>query len=314
MAFQGRPEWSKTMNDESRIGLFLDELLVERGLANNTLSAYRNDLEFLAGFLASRSQNVITCTREDLSAWLDALYQQGLTATSVARKLSAVRRFFRHLTEREIRAEDPARLLSAPKRRRSLPKFLDEQDVDDLLAAPDITTPLGLRDAAMLETLYATGMRVSELVTIGTQDLNGETGFFRVVGKGDKERITLVGERALERIARYLRQARPVLMAGHKPTAALFVTARGEPMTRQNFWYIIRRHAALAGIVKEISPHGLRHSFATHLVKNGADLRGVQMLLGHADVSTTEIYTHVANTRLKQVHARFHPRSGGKPE
>ncbi|MBF0271367.1 MAG: site-specific tyrosine recombinase XerD [Magnetococcales bacterium] len=298
------------MNDISRIGAFLDELLVERGLANNTLEAYRNDLEGFAGFIAARGEGLLSVSREDLACWLEDLHQRGLAATSVARKLSAVRRLFRHLVEREVRADDPARLLSSPKRRRTLPKVLDEREVNELLAAPDDSTPLGLRDAAMLETLYATGMRVSELVTIGTQDLNAEMGFFRVVGKGDKERITLVGERALAMIARYVRSARPVLMQGCKPTPALFVTARGEPMTRQNFWYVIRRHAAMAGIVKTISPHGLRHSFATHLVKNGADLRGVQMLLGHADVSTTEIYTHVANERLKQVHARFHPRSG----
>ncbi|MBF0627655.1 MAG: site-specific tyrosine recombinase XerD [Magnetococcales bacterium] len=302
------------MNDTARIGAFLDELLVERGLAGNTLEGYRSDLEAFQGFLVTRGQGLLTASREDLALWMEDLYQRGLAATSVARKLSAVRRLFRHLAERELRGDDPSRLLQGPKRRRTLPRVLDEQEVNDLLAAPDRSTPLGLRDAAMLETLYATGMRVSELVTIGTEDLNAESGFFRVVGKGDKERITLVGERALAMIAGYLRHARPLLMLGHKPTRALFVTARGEAMTRQNFWYVIRRYAALAGIVQEISPHGLRHSFATHLVKHGADLRGVQMLLGHADVATTEIYTHVANDRLQQVHARFHPRSGGKGE
>ncbi|MBF0613947.1 MAG: site-specific tyrosine recombinase XerD [Magnetococcales bacterium] len=298
------------MSDLGHIGAFLDELLVEHGLARNTLEAYRQDLESLAGFLAARGQGLERAEPEDLACWLEALHGQGLAATSVARKLSAVKRLFRHLVERAIRPSDPARLLQAPKRRRPLPKVLSEQEVNDLLAAPDLSTPLGLRDAAMLETLYATGMRVSELVQIGTQDLNSEQGFFRVVGKGDKERITLIGTRALGMIDRYLQLARPVLMQGCKPTPALFVTARGAAMTRQNFWYAIRRHAALAGIMREISPHGLRHSFATHLVKHGADLRAVQMLLGHADVATTEIYTHVANDRLKQVHARFHPRSG----
>ncbi len=296
-------------DDEEEIALYLDELLVERGLSANTVDAYRNDLNALVEFLRSRDRSVLDASREDMAAWLEALYHRGLATASVARKLSSARRLFLHLITQKKRQDDPARLVMAPKRRRSLPKVLNETEVTDLLAAPDQTTPLGLRDAAMLETLYATGMRVSELVSIGTHDLDADMGFFRVVGKGDKERVTLVGERALDLVARYVQQARPALMQGRKPTAALFVTARGELMTRQNFWYIIRRYALLAGIAKTISPHGLRHSFATHLVKNGADLRGVQMLLGHADVSTTEIYTHVANERLKRVHDQFHPRA-----
>ncbi|MBF0427688.1 MAG: site-specific tyrosine recombinase XerD [Magnetococcales bacterium] len=293
----------------NEIKAFLDDLMVEQGLSMNTLEAYRTDLESLAGFLTTRNKGLLDAEREDIALWLEDLYNRGLAATSVARKLSAMRRLFRYLVTQEQRLDDPTRLLDAPKRRRSLPKVLSEREVTDLLASPDQSTPLGLRDATMLETLYATGMRVSELVTIGTHDLNAEMGFFRVVGKGDKERVTLVGERALDLITRYLRSARPELMLHHKPTSALFVTARGEAMTRQNFWYVVRRCAVLAGIVKAISPHGLRHSFATHLVKNGADLRGVQMLLGHADVSTTEIYTHVANERLKRVHEQFHPRA-----
>ncbi|MEO5345984.1 MAG: site-specific tyrosine recombinase XerD [Magnetococcus sp. YQC-9] len=298
------------MNDLERLQAFLDELLIERGLADHTITAYRNDLEPFLAFLHARATNLLSATRDDLSFWLADLDERGLATSSVARKLSAIRSLFRHLVERGVRVEDPSRLLAAPRKRRLLPKVLDEQEVEELLAAPDRSTPLGLRDAAMLETLYATGMRVSELVTIGTLDLNTQAGFFRVIGKGDKERITLVGERALTLIDHYVCQVRPVLMEGCKPSRALFVTARGEAMTRQNFWYLIRRHAAMAGIIKQISPHGLRHSFATHLVKHGADLRGVQMLLGHADVATTEIYTHVANDRLRQVHARFHPRSG----
>lgn len=298
------------MQDTKEIMAFLDELMVEQGLSSNTLEAYRTDLEALAVFISTRNRPLCEASPEDIAAWLEDLYQRELATTSVARKLSSARRFFRHLALRERRLDDPTRLLNAPKRRRTLPKVLNETEVADLLAAPDQSLlPLGLRDAAMLETLYATGMRVSELVTIGTHDLDADAGFFRVVGKGDKERVTLVGERAQDLIARYFRLARPMLMQGCKPTSALFVTARGAPMTRQNFWYIIRRYALLAGINKAISPHGLRHSFATHLVKNGADLRGVQMLLGHADVSTTEIYTHVANERLKRVHAQYHPRA-----
>ncbi|MBF0164307.1 MAG: site-specific tyrosine recombinase XerD [Magnetococcales bacterium] len=298
------------MNDFERIQAFLDEQWMERGLADHTITAYRNDLESFAGFLGGRGTELIAASREDLSAWLADMAERGLAASSVARKLSALRRLFRHLLENGVRGDDPTRLIVAPKKRRPLPKVLDEIEVEALLAAPDRATPLGLRDAAMLETLYATGMRVSELVSIGFGDLNAEAGFFRVVGKGDKERVVLVHERALALLDRYAGQVRPLLMAGSPPTDALFVTARGEAMTRQNFWYLIRRHAAMAGILKSISPHGLRHSFATHLVKHGADLRGVQMLLGHAQVTTTEIYTHVANDRLRQVHARFHPRSG----
>ncbi|MBF0461415.1 MAG: site-specific tyrosine recombinase XerD [Magnetococcales bacterium] len=301
------------MQDADLIRDFLEDLLVEEGLADNTLEAYRLDLEGLVAFLATHDRDgqpvtLATLTPEDLANFLEHLYVQKMTATTVARKLSAIRRFYRLLLVTEQRRDDPTRLLVSPKSRRTLPKIFDEAEVSALLAAPEQGTELGLRDAAMLELLYATGLRVSELVNLTTDGLDENFGMVRVIGKGDKEREVPVGEMALERVAHYQRASRPVLLAG-KHTTALFVTARGGAMTRQNFWYIIRRHAVNAGILKPISPHLLRHSFAVHLLNHDADLRAIQMMLGHADISTTEIYTHVAKVRMKQVHARFHPRA-----
>ena len=301
------------MINVSLIQEFLDNLLVEQGLAANTLEAYRLDLEGLAVFLQSLpndgSQNLIeTATKEQLKFFLEHLFLQKLSSATVARKLSALRRFYRFLMMTERRSEDPTRLLDSPKRGRHLPEIFTETEVNDLLASPEQGTELGLRDAAMLELLYATGLRVSELVQLTTDSLDEETGFIRVIGKGDKERVVPVGEMALERVARYRREARRILLKG-KNTPALFVTNRGKAMTRQNFWYIIRRHAAQAGILKPISPHLLRHSFAVHLLNHDADLRAIQMMLGHADISTTEIYTHVTKIRMKQVYAKFHPRA-----
>lgn len=301
------------MTDARLIRDFLDDLLVEQGLAANTLEAYRLDLEGLSAYLEQQTTtthpaSLFTSSQTDITNFMEYLYQQKLASTTVARKLSSIRRFYRYLLITEQRKEDPTRLLDSPKRWRSLPEVFDEQEVNDLLTAPELNTERGLRDAAMLELLYATGLRVSELVTLTTDSLDEESGFIRVIGKGDKERIVPVGEIALERIARYQRQARSVLLKG-KNTPALFVTNRGGAMTRQNFWYLIRRHASNAGILKPISPHLLRHSFAVHLLNHDADLRAIQMMLGHADISTTEIYTHVAKVRMKQVYERYHPRA-----
>ncbi len=287
---------------------FLDDLMVEHGLAVNTLEAYRNDLEGVSQFLQRRKRTLIDARREDLAGFLDQLFQQGLSSASVSRKLSALRRFYRYLALLELRVNDPTRLLDGPKRWRHLPDILSESEVADLLAAPERGTELGMRDAAMLEILYATGLRVSELVGLTTDSVDDAFGFLRVVGKGDKERIVPVGEVALDLVSRYRREARLVLLKG-KNSPALFVTNRGGPMTRQNFWYIIRRHARDAGIGKPISPHLLRHSFASHLLNHDADLRAVQMMLGHADISTTEIYTHVAKARIKRIHNQYHPRA-----
>lgn len=294
--------------DDGLIQQFLDDLLVEHGLAFNSLEAYRYDLEGAAAFLRERGRGLLDAQAGDLADYLADLVERRLAAASSARKLSALRRFYRDLVMRQERSDDPTSLLRRPRLQRPLPKTLSESEVEALLAAPDRATDLGLRDGAMLELLYATGLRVTELVLLAADGLNDSFGYVRVVGKGDKERVVPVGEAALEWVARYRARSRPVLLQGrHVP--ALFVTHRGEAMTRQNFWYLIRRHAAAAGIQKPISPHGLRHSFASHLLNHGAELRAIQMMLGHADISTTEIYTHVAKERLKQIHARYHPRS-----
>ncbi|MBF0133428.1 MAG: site-specific tyrosine recombinase XerD [Magnetococcales bacterium] len=298
------------MNDVELLRQFLDNMLVEHGLANNTLEAYRHDLEGLSHYLDSIGTSFLDAGHENLSQWVAVLATQNLAPASIARKRSAAGRLFRWMAASELRDHNPTELLDSPKRGRRLPKTLSESDVEALLAAPDRQDDLGLRDAAMLETLYATGLRVSELVGLTTDALDEGYGFLRVVGKGDKERVVPIGEVALDLIHRYQRSSRPVLL-GKRAVADLFVTHRGKGMTRQNFWYIIRRYALEAGIQTQLSPHLLRHSFASHLLNHGADLRGVQMMLGHADISTTEIYTHVARERLKDVHQRFHPRSDG---
>ncbi|MBF0382440.1 MAG: site-specific tyrosine recombinase XerD [Magnetococcales bacterium] len=296
------------MSDARLIRRFLDDMLVEHGLANNTLEAYRTDLLGLSEYLAGQKSDFMQATPAIIAEWLALLSQRDLAGSTVARKRSAVGRFYRFLGVLNLRSDDPTRLLDTPRRIRHLPDILSEGEVDDLIASPDRSTELGLRDAAMLETLYATGLRVSELISLTTDGLDLDFGFLRVVGKGDKERVVPVGEVALDLIARYRSQSRPVLLKG-RSTHALFVSNRGHAMTRQNFWYIIRRHARDAGIAKKISPHLLRHSFASHLLNNGAELRGVQMMLGHADISTTEIYTHIAKERMKQVHGQYHPRA-----
>ncbi len=296
------------MSDRRLIRQFLDDMLVEHGLAGNTIEAYRIDLSGLSEYLAGQKLDFLKATPENIADWLSLLSQRDLSSATVARKRSAVGRFYRFLGVMNIRSDDPTRLLEIPRRTRHLPDILSESEVDDLIQAPDRSTELGLRDAAMLETLYATGLRVSELIALTTDGLDVDFGFLRVIGKGDKERVVPVGEVALDLIARYRSQSRPVLLKGGA-TPALFVSNRGRAMTRQNFWYIIRRHARDAGIAKNISPHLLRHSFASHLLNHGAELRGVQMMLGHADISTTEIYTHVAKERMKKVHGQYHPRA-----
>ncbi|MBF0144378.1 MAG: site-specific tyrosine recombinase XerD [Magnetococcales bacterium] len=295
------------MTDAILIRRFLDDLLVENGLARNTLDAYRRDLEGLSEYLGKRLSSLVTAARTDLLAFLGEMAQRRLSSATVARKISATRRFYRHMTLLQIREDDPSRTLQTPKPHRTLPKILNEDEVGELLEAPDKDSPRGMRDAAMLELLYAAGLRVSELVGLESDSVDEAQGFVRVIGKGDKERIVPVGGEALELVGNYIRWARPLLL-GKRNTKALFVTNRGKAMTRQNFWYIIRRHASSAGIEKHLSPHLLRHSFASHLLDHGADLRAVQMMLGHADISTTEVYTHVARERLKKVHETYHPR------
>ncbi len=287
---------------------FCDTLWLEDGLSRNTLAAYRRDLALFALWLRrGRGMELMEAGQVEVLDYLAYRYAAHTKATSAARLLSALRRFFRQQVRDGRLAADPTLNVGSPKLPRGLPRSLTEGDVDALLAAPDTTTALGLRDRAMLELLYATGLRVSELVGLGSAQVSEDAGVVRVMGKGARERLVPVGEVALDWLDRYRREARPALLSG-QVSAALFVTQRAASMTRQMFWTLVKRHAAAAGIAKPISPHVLRHAFATHLVNHGADLRVVQMLLGHADVSTTQIYTYVARERLKQLHMKHHPR------
>jgi len=284
------------------VDAFCDALWLEDGLAKNTLEAYRRDLAQLAAFLKGRA---LQQAREaDLFAFLAA--RRG-KATSAARMLSTLKRFYQHALRERAIVVDPTLKLDAPKRAPRFPKSLSEADVEALLAAPDTDTPRGLRDRAMLEVLYASGLRVSELVALKTFEANLDAGVVRILGKGSKERLVPLGEEAVSWVQRYAAEARLPLLK-KKSSDALFVTGRGAGMTRQAFWHLIKRYARTALPGKALSPHVLRHAFATHLINHGADLRVVQMLLGHADISTTQIYTHVARERLKALHARHHPR------
>jgi integrase/recombinase XerD len=283
---------------------FLDALWLEAGLSRNTLSAYRSDIE---GFAAWLKGPPAQASRAQLLAYLAECTRRAASPRTTARLLSSLRRFYQYLLRENSIEEDPTAQLESPKLGRPLPKSLTEEQVEALLAAPDSVTLLGLRDRGMLETLYATGLRVSELVGLTLQQVNLQAGVIKVVGKGNKERLVPLGEEAIEWLQRYLNEARSGLL-GARISDALFPTTRGRPMTRQAFWKNIKRYARLAGIESSLSPHTLRHAFATHLLNHGADLRVVQMLLGHADLSTTQIYTQVARERLKQLHAQHHPR------
>jgi integrase/recombinase XerD len=289
------------------IDRFADALWIEEGLAANTLAAYRRDLTLLAGWLArERGRALVDASETDLREYAVARHA-GSAATSANRRLTVFRRFFRWAMREQLRDSDPTLKLDAARQALRVPKSLSEAQVEALLAAPDVETPLGLRDRAMLELLYASGLRVSELVALQTVRVSFSEGTLHVSGKGSKERLVPFGEEARGWIERYVREARAAILGG-RASDALFVTARGGPMTRQMFWKLIKAHALAAGIAVPLSPHTLRHAFATHLLNHGADLRTVQMLLGHADISTTTIYTHVARERLKQLHARHHPR------
>jgi len=293
--------------DSSLIDRFLDALWMERGLSKNTLTAYRSDLQKLALWLAIHQQTLMGVGRNDLLAYLAHRVAVGIHARSSARILSTMRRLYRYLVREGELSEDPSAQIESPKLGRPLPKTLTEDEVERLLNAPDVASPLGLRDRAMLEVLYATGLRVSELVELEIARVSLSQGVVRVIGKGSKERLVPLGEEALEWIEQYQAEARPGLLKG-KISSALFVTRRGGAMTRQAFWYLIKRHALDVSINKPLSPHVMRHAFASHLLNHGADLRVLQMLLGHSDLSTTQIYTHVARERLKELHAVHHPR------
>jgi len=280
---------------------FCDALWLEDGLAQNTIAAYRADLEQLAAFLGG------DLLAADEARLFDFLAAKRGRASSAARRVSSLKRFYQYCVREGWLRADPTLKLDPPKRAPRFPKSLSEHDVEALLAAPEAKTPLGVRDRAMLETLYATGLRVSELVALKLHAVNLQAGVARVLGKGSKERLVPLGEEAVHWVERYVNEARTALKGRREPDA-LFITARGAGMTRQAFWHLIRRYGARALPGKRLSPHVLRHAFATHLINHGADLRVVQMLLGHADISTTQIYTHVARERLKQLHAKHHPR------
>lgn len=287
-------------------------MLLERGLSKNTLSAYRSDLRKFTHWLILHDTALLSIGREHVLDFLASLLAEGATPRTSARMLSTLRRFYGFLTREAILVKDPTALIDSPKLGRPLPRSLSEQDVEKLLMAPATNTSLGMRDRAMLEILYACGLRVSELISLEIPQLNRNQGVVRIWGKGNKERLVPVGETALDWVDRYMQSARTDILqaariSGSQPSA-IFLSRRGQAMTRQTFWYAIKRYAATAGIAVPLSPHTLRHAFATHLVNHDADLRVVQLLLGHSDLSTTQIYTHVARERIKDLHAMHHPR------
>ena len=289
------------------VARFLDAVWMERGLSSNTLAAYKADLTALSRWLAERDIPMVRTSRPDLLEFIAWRVQAGARPRSTARQLSSFRRFFRYLVRESVIREDPTAEIAMPKIGRSLPKSLAEEEVEALLGAPQVGDPLGNRDRTMLEVLYATGLRVSELVNLKHSQLNVNQGVIRVVGKGNRERLIPLGEEALRWLNEFAGGPRAEILL-ERQSDYLFPTRRGERMTRQAFWHIIKRYAKKAGVSKELSPHTLRHAFATHLLNHGADLRVVQMLLGHSDLSTTQIYTHVARESMKELHSEHHPR------
>ena len=293
---------------ETSVGEYLDYCRVEKGLSTNSLQAYRRDLARLADFLQLRGRPVRQADGPDLRAFLDSLYADGLSARSVARHLSSLRSLYLYLRQQNYLSADPTANLSSPLQWKRLPNYLSIEEVDRLLAAADTQSPTGSRNHAMLQLLYATGLRVSELVQAKTAELDAKMGVLRTTGKGGKTRLVPVGREALEAVEDYMRRARPIILK-NRPSEYLFVTARGGAMTRQAFWKLLKLQGLAAGSAKRLTPHVLRHSFATHLLERGADLRSLQTMLGHADISTTQIYTHVLRERLREVYDRHHPRS-----
>ena len=300
-------EATASNSSEAIIDKFLDAIWMERGLSANTLGAYRADLVALRRWLAERDVSLIYATRSDLLAFIAHRTEQGAKPRSTARQLSSFRRFYRFLLREGVIKDDPTVKIEMPRIGRSLPQSLSEGEVESLLAAPDVNDPLGHRDRTMLEVLYATGLRVSELINLRQSEVNLNQGVARIVGKGGRERLIPLGEEAQNWLRDFIAGPRGEILL-ERQTDFLFPTRRGDRMTRQAFWHIIKRYSKQAGIGSKMSPHTLRHAFATHLLNNGADLRVVQMLLGHSDLSTTQIYTHVARARMKDLHAQHHPR------
>lgn len=297
-----------TPTDQAVIDKFLDALWLEKGLSENTLKSYRSDLEKLGDWAASQTIGLTSVRRTHLNNYLSYRMQRGLKARSTARCLSCLRAFYRYLLRENQIKDDPTLRVENPKLGRPLPSTLSEADVEKLLQAPDLDSPIGLRDRTMLEVLYACGLRVSELTNLRMSEINLRQGVIRVVGKGSKERLVPMGEEAIRWLNRYYSEGREVLLKNNLAQEVVFPSNRGVVMTRQTFWYRIKEYARQAGISQKLSPHTLRHAFATHLLNHGADLRVVQLLLGHADLSTTQIYTHVAQQRMKELHQMHHPR------
>jgi integrase/recombinase XerD len=293
---------------EAQIRSFLNYLRVEKGLSANTIQAYRRDMEKFAAFAAKEKIRAQQINRGHVVDFLRSLYLRKLDSRSVARHLVTIRHFFRFAFAEGIIQEDPASTIQAPKFRQALPEFLSVEEVDRLLEQPDTSTTVGLRDKAMIELLYSTGLRVSELCGMKTADVQMETGYLRCIGKGNKERLVPVGRRALDTIQEYMKKSRPEIL-GEQTSPYLFAGRSGRPMNRIMFWKLLGAYGRKAGLRKTLSPHMLRHSFATHLLDRGADLRSVQMMLGHSDIATTQIYTHVVEERLKQVYKAHHPRA-----
>ncbi len=292
--------------DVQLLDSFIDHLWLEDGLSKNTLESYRQDLTTFALWLTPQQKQLLIVSQADIQQYLAVRFPQS-KPRSIGRLIASLRRFYRYLLRENRVSQDPTLQIESPKLPRSLPKSLNEDEVVALLKAPNVMEAVGLRDRAMLELLYACGLRVSELVGIKVTEVSLSDGVVRVTGKGSKTRLVPMGEEAVDWLSRYIKEGRSAILQ-KRLCDALFVTNRGEAMTRQAFWYLIKRYALLAGITKHMSPHVLRHAFATHLLNHGADLRVVQMLLGHSDISTTQIYTHVARERLKQLHSMHHPR------
>ncbi|MBD3652490.1 site-specific tyrosine recombinase XerD [Kangiella sp.] len=292
---------------ESVIEQFCDQIWMEQGLSDATLSSYRSDLKLFSRWLDKQGKNIVNASAPDIQQYLAERYTQQYSSRSTARFLSSARKFYRYLLQSNQVKVDPTQQIESPKIQPPVPKSLSENEVDNLLSQPDLDTALGLRDKAMLELLYSSGLRITELISVEINQIGFQQGVMRVIGKGNKERIVPIGEEALQAIAAYIRHGRAEL-ANEKVCDWLFLSTRGQKMTRQTFWHRIKFYAKTAGIRKHLSPHTLRHAFATHLLNHGADLRTLQMLLGHSDLSTTQIYTYVAKERLKQLHSQHHPR------
>ena len=296
-------------NNGPLIEEFLHYLTVERGLAKNSVLAYGHDLTKFLRFMNLKARSARQIRQGEVDEFARRLSQDGLSARSIARALNTVRMFYRFLVAEKVVTDDPTALVRSPRTLKSLPRYLTLEEVDRLLGSPDTGTPLGLRDAAMVELLYATGLRVSELVSLRLRDINLGAGYLRCVGKGSKERLVPMGRQASQKLRAYLDGGRPQIVSGSGGHPALFLNSRGRGLSRQGFWKILKRYGRTVGLRGKLSPHVLRHSFATHLLERGADLRSVQMMLGHADISTTQIYTHINRERLRKIYRDFHPRA-----